>query len=122
MWSNTTDDSNHQRVSWNDTASSQIQCQNTWHICSLIPSPVELAKSVDNAALKSVVLNHSRQEVKEEEAIFAEYLGNTEVGSNNSADQLRQHGQEETNSDDMINVRRRVITFGDQKTCSNIRL
>ena len=87
----------------------------------LIPSPVELAKSVDNAALKSVVLNHARQEVKEEESIFAEYLGNTEVGSNNSTDELCQHGEEETNSDDMINVRRRMITFGDQKTCSNIR-
>ena len=87
----------------------------------LIPSPVELAKSVDNAALKSVVLNHSRQEENEEESIFAEYLGNTEVRSNNSTDELCQHGQEETNSDDMINVRRRVITFGDQKTFSNVR-
>lgn len=85
----------------------------------LIPSPLELVESVDNAALKSTILHHISQEVKEEVAIFTEYLGQEEVETNNITE--LQHGQERASCDEVINARKRVITFGDQKTCSNIR-
>lgn len=85
----------------------------------LISSPLELVESVDNTNLKSIILNHVRKEEKEDAAVFNEYLSGKETETNDSTG--LQDGRERASNGEQVNVRNRVITFGDQKTCSNVR-
>ena len=87
----------------------------------LIPPPSELVQLIDNPAIKATILQHINEEVNEAVAVFAEYLdGKGEVALSKTGVAPENRPQSEK-SDEVISVRKKVITFGDQKTCSNVR-
>ena len=78
-------------------------------------------RSIDNPAVKAAILQHIDQEVKEAAAVFAEYLdgiGEMELSKTGVAPENRPQSEK---NDEVISVRKKVITFGDQKACSNVR-
>ena len=87
----------------------------------LIPQPSELVESIDNPAIKAAIWQHINEEMNEAAAVFAKYLdgkGEVELSKTGVAPENRLQSEK---SDEVISVRKKVITFGDQKTCSYVR-
>ena len=86
----------------------------------LIPSPLQRAESTNNDLIASLLKNHIGQDVQEEKAIFSAYLNSRTPGEPTANDPRGCHVQDASSYQDN-SQRKTVITFGDQKTCSNVR-
>ena len=86
----------------------------------LIPSPLQLAESTNNDLIASLLKNHIGKDVQEEKAIFSAYLNSRTQDEPTANDPCGCHVQDASSHQD-DSQRKTVITFGDQKTCSNVR-
>ena len=86
----------------------------------LIPSSLQLAESTNNDLIASLLKNHIGQDVQEEKAIFSAYL-NSRTQEEPTANDPRGFHVQDASSHQDNSQRKTVITFGDQKTCSNVR-